>query len=66
MRSRFVCKHCRNTFSVPSSILAKYPGWKPCVCLKCKKKVDHGKEDMNDEDLYDSNHPGHPSNYGDN
>ena len=32
----FQCKTCGTEFTVPAAALAKYPGWKPSICLKCK------------------------------
>jgi len=32
----FVCTQCQRTFSVGDAALAKYPGWTPKVCLRCK------------------------------
>ena len=32
----FVCTQCQRTFSVSDAALAKYPGWTPKVCLRCK------------------------------
>lgn len=32
----FVCQECGGPFTVSRQILAKYPGWKPKSCFKCK------------------------------
>lgn len=32
----FTCAVCAKTFSVPEATLAKYPGWTPKKCMKCK------------------------------
>ena len=34
---RFVCQTCGQAFSVSDEVLARYPGWTPKVCLRCKK-----------------------------
>lgn len=40
----FTCKTCGSEFSLKAEILARYPGWKPSVCLQCKdKKKSPGK-----------------------
>ena len=33
----FSCNQCSASFSVSDQALAKYPGWTPKVCMKCKK-----------------------------
>lgn len=33
----FECKECGAAFSVADDVLAKYPGWAPARCLKCKR-----------------------------
>lgn len=35
----FVCTTCQREFSLPPATLAKYPGWKPKTCQRCKKAV---------------------------
>jgi len=35
--SKFTCKVCGGSFSVPSAALEKYPGWTPQRCLRCRK-----------------------------
>ena len=32
----FTCATCGQPFDVPEATLAKFPGWKPKQCLKCK------------------------------
>jgi len=39
---RFRCKHCGTEFSVPETALAKFPGWTPSQCLKCRKGAAGG------------------------
>lgn len=34
--STFVCRTCNTEFTVPPTALAKFPGWKPNTCLKCR------------------------------
>jgi ribonuclease HI len=34
----FACADCGNDFVVSEEVLAKYPGWVPKRCLKCKKR----------------------------
>ena len=57
----FTCRSCYKRFSVKESILHKYPGWTPKMCLRCK---DAEKDYEDSDDWF--GHPGHPSNYGDN
>jgi ribonuclease HI len=33
----FVCQKCQNEFNVSPAALAKYPGWVPKTCSRCKK-----------------------------
>jgi ribonuclease HI len=32
----FTCGTCGHTFSIPDATLAKFPGWTPKQCMKCK------------------------------
>lgn len=32
----FVCQECGTPFTVSRQVLARYPGWKPKSCFKCK------------------------------
>ena len=32
----FICRDCSTTFSLPQSVLDRYPGWKPSQCRKCR------------------------------
>jgi len=32
----FTCRECSRRFEVPEATLARYPGWTPQVCLRCK------------------------------
>lgn len=32
----FTCQVCDSAFSLPAATLAKFPGWTPKTCLKCK------------------------------
>ena len=32
----FVCQDCGNAFSLPQSVLDRYPGWTPKQCLDCR------------------------------
>lgn len=34
----FTCKSCGDDFSLKTEVLARYPGWTPSVCLKCRDK----------------------------
>ena len=34
----FTCKSCGDEFSLKTEVLARYPGWTPTVCLKCRDK----------------------------
>ncbi len=36
MTQKFICQDCGKAFSVAEDILARYPGWIPKQCLKCK------------------------------
>jgi len=36
MPEQFTCSSCGASFSVPEAALAKYPGWKPQKCLRCR------------------------------
>ncbi|MFO0722738.1 MAG: ribonuclease H [Myxococcota bacterium] len=33
----FICGTCQRGFSIPEATLAKFPGWVPKQCLKCRK-----------------------------
>ena len=33
----FTCQTCGNRFSVPPSVVDKYPGWTPKQCMACKR-----------------------------
>jgi ribonuclease HI len=33
----FLCQECGRRFEVSEQTLAKYPGWKPKTCLRCKQ-----------------------------
>jgi len=35
----FVCERCGTAFTIKPEILARYPGWRPRVCLPCKDKA---------------------------
>lgn len=61
--NEFLCRTCMKPFTVPPAALQKYPGWVPKQCLKCKNSRDTSFYD--EEDMADTCHPGHPSNYGD-
>ncbi len=32
----FTCKSCGGSFELPDAVLAKYPGWNPNKCRKCR------------------------------
>ncbi len=32
----FTCRSCGRTFTVPEHVLARYPGWTPQQCLRCR------------------------------
>lgn len=36
----FTCRSCGTVFSIPRSVLDRYPGWEPSVCRSCR---DTGK-----------------------
>jgi ribonuclease HI len=33
----FTCRQCGATFSLPESVLARYPGWTPATCRACRE-----------------------------
>jgi len=33
----FSCKECGRNFELPDATLAKYPGWTPKTCMRCKQ-----------------------------
>jgi ribonuclease HI len=33
----FTCRQCGREFTVPSSVLARYPGWTPPLCSDCRR-----------------------------
>lgn len=33
----FSCKECGRNFELPEATLAKYPGWTPKTCMRCKQ-----------------------------
>jgi ribonuclease HI len=35
----FTCRNCGTEFLVAAEVLAKYPGWTPRTCFRCKKKL---------------------------
>ena len=35
----FVCAECGDSFTIKSDILARYPGWIPRTCLRCRDKA---------------------------
>lgn len=35
----FACKECSRQFEVAEATLAKFPGWEPKRCLRCKKQA---------------------------
>ena len=35
MEETFICQTCKQKFSLPKAVLARYPGWKPKQCKKC-------------------------------
>jgi ribonuclease HI len=34
----FTCQQCKEEFQVAEATLAKFPGWRPKMCMKCKKR----------------------------
>ncbi len=36
----FVCRNCGNSFSLPGSVLDRYPGWTPRQCRDCRDGAD--------------------------
>jgi ribonuclease HI len=39
-KGTFRCRVCGSDFQVPPAVLAKYPGWTPSKCLRCKNAAD--------------------------
>ncbi|MEM6793684.1 MAG: ribonuclease H [Acidobacteriota bacterium] len=35
----FHCRECQKDFSIKEETLARFPGWKPAICLRCKDKA---------------------------
>lgn len=33
----FTCSTCGNDFTLPASVIAKYPNWTPAACMDCRK-----------------------------
>jgi len=40
----FTCQSCGGAFSLPAATLAKFPGWVPKTCLKCKNSAAGAKK----------------------
>ncbi|MEX2247116.1 MAG: ribonuclease H [Dehalococcoidia bacterium] len=36
MPDTLICQTCGNKFTLPDSVAAKYPGWKPKQCMPCR------------------------------
>ncbi len=35
-----MCQQCGEPFSLPSAVQAKYPGWSPKTCLRCRERAE--------------------------
>lgn len=35
----FTCRDCGATFTLPESVVSRYPGWKPAQCLDCRDRT---------------------------
>ena len=35
----FTCQICGKEFDLPEAVRAKYPGWVPKACMKCRKSA---------------------------
>lgn len=51
----FICTDCGGGFSLPQSVLDRYPGWRPGRCLDCRDRIEtvrggSGKADARPED----------------
>lgn len=40
----FTCRSCGTEFLVADEVLAKYPGWTPRTCFRCKKKAERDEQ----------------------
>lgn len=58
MTQQFVCGACGKSFSLPSATLAKYPGWKPSTCMKCKKNTSSREENLTTKEVLEKYHAG--------
>ena len=58
MAEPFVCGVCGKTFSLPPATLAKYPGWKPTTCMKCKKSASGREENLTRKEVLEKYHGG--------
>ncbi len=38
----FTCENCGDSFSLPQSVLDKYPGWTPRHCRNCRDQASGG------------------------
>lgn len=43
MTESLICAACGKAFTVPDAVLAKYPGWRPRLCLACRRREETGK-----------------------
>lgn len=43
----FECEKCQQSFTISGAVMAKYPGWKPKTCMRCKggRKSGSGREE---------------------
>jgi len=40
MAEKLTCADCGREFTVPDAVLAKYPGWRPRLCLSCRRRQE--------------------------
>lgn len=56
--SSFFCKVCDKAFSISATTLAKYPGWNPSTCMKCKKSPSAKEENLSTQEVLEKYHGG--------
>jgi ribonuclease HI len=39
----FICQECGDAFSLPPSVLDRYPGWTPKQCRSCRERAKSGR-----------------------
>jgi ribonuclease HI len=40
MEQKLKCGECGREFTVPEAVLAKFPGWRPRLCLACRRRQE--------------------------